>query len=142
MKTDESIPDEEEALPLTGQIVLIDSDDGGLMAITVALTKLRFPVMAVQPRAPLSAAARLARREPAAIVMALDGVYNLVDVRALLAAGGGTRFVFLIPELPPKAALARVVNQYSATILSKEEAPLVLAATLIAMLAHDSHGVA
>ncbi|MDP9238692.1 MAG: hypothetical protein M3P30_15060 [Chloroflexota bacterium] len=142
MKTDESIPDDEEAPPLTGQIVLIDSDGDELMAVTVALSTLRLKVMAVQPHAPLRAAARLVRREPAAIVMALDGMYNLVDVRAILAAGRTTRFVFLVPELPPKAALARVVSQYGATIISRDEAPMVLAATLIAMLADDSHGVA
>jgi hypothetical protein len=142
MKTDESIPEEDELMPLTGQIVLVDSDPEALMAVTVALSSLRFKVMAVQPHDPLKAALRLAKRQPTAIVVALDGVYNLVEIRGILASGGPTQFVFLVPDLPPRAALARVVNEYGATILSNEEAPLVLAATLIAMLARDSHGVA
>jgi hypothetical protein len=142
MKTDESIPNEEDLLPLTGQVVLIDSDQDGLMAMTVALSNMRLRVTSVQPREPVRAALRIVKRQPAAIVMPLDGVCNLVDIRAILSANHSTRFVFLLPEFPPKAALARITAQYGAAILPQDGAPLVLAATLIAMLSRDAERLA
>jgi hypothetical protein len=67
-------------------------------------------------------------------LIVLDGTENLADVRSLLAAHRDTRFLFLAPDYPPTAALARVVAAHGGAVLPKSEAPVVVAATLVAML--------
>lgn len=124
------------------QVIIIDSDTRGLMELTVALSAMRFGVTAIEALVPLSAAARLARQRPAAMVVALHGEENLAEIRSLLERAHETKVVFLVPAMPPKAALVRIVNEHGATVLAQEEAPLVLAATLVALLAQRSYGVA
>jgi len=124
------------------RIVIVDSNPRALMELTVAMSAMRFGVTAIEPRVPLSAASRLARQRPAAMVVALDCDENLSDIRSLLAGAPETKVVFLVPAMPPKAALMRVVNEHGATVLAQEEAPMVLAATLVALLAPRSYGVA
>lgn len=64
----------------------------------------------------------------------LDGSENVTEVRSLMAAHRSTRFLFLAPDYPPTAALARVVAAHGGAVLPKSEAPVVVAATLVAML--------
>lgn len=124
------------------RVIIVDSDPRELMELTVALNAMRFGVTAIEPLVPLTAATRLARQCPAAMVVALSGDENLAEVRSLLERAHQTKIVFLVPAMPPKAALVRIVNEHGATVLAQEEAPLVLAATLVALLAQRSYGVA
>jgi hypothetical protein len=64
----------------------------------------------------------------------LDGSENVAEVRSLMAAHRSTRFLFLTPEYPPSPALARVVAANRGALLPKSEQPIVVAATLVAML--------
>ena len=69
------------------------------------------------------------------MIVSPRGKENLVEIRELLATAPGTRFVFLVPALPPRAPLARVVGEYGSTILWKDEARVVIVSTLVALLA-------
>jgi hypothetical protein len=56
-------------------------------------------------------------------------------VRALLSASPETRFVFIVPQMPPRAPLARVAREHGGVILSRRDASIVVVATLVASLA-------
>ncbi len=125
---------------LTDQIVIVHGDYHALMELTVALSEMRYRVTSAESRTALDTARQLARIDPAAMVVALDGSENVAEMRALLSIGRWTKFVFLVPEMPPHAALARVVNAHGSAILWKEESPVVIAATLVALLAQRTDG--
>ena len=73
-------------------------------------------------------------------VIMLDGSENIVELTTLLTSHSATRFVFLAPAFPPSAALARVVASHGGAVLAADETPIVVAATLIAMLTTASNG--
>ncbi len=122
--------------------MIVDGDPSSLIRYAASLATLRFTVTAVQPLRPLQGALRMVKQRPSVMVIALDGDENLVDIRSLLRAGAETKFVFLIPSMPPKASLVRIADEFGATILAKHDAPLVLAATVVAMFARTTHGAA
>jgi hypothetical protein len=68
------------------------------------------------------------------VVMALDGSENVAEMRTILEGHEATRFIFLAPAYPPAPAMARVCSQSGATVFPKDEDPVVLAASVVAML--------
>jgi hypothetical protein len=119
------------------EVVILSRDEAALMELAVAFRGTPYEITAVEPARAMPAATRLARRRPAAMVVSLDGKENLAEIRALLSASPLTRFLFLVPGMPPSAALSRVVNASGASILAAAEAPIVVVATLVALLARD-----
>jgi hypothetical protein len=71
--------------------------------------------------------------EPGAIILALNGRENVADLSDLFERYPETVFLFLAPDFPPRAAIARVVARNAAAILRLSESPAVIAATLIAL---------
>jgi len=69
------------------------------------------------------------------VVLALDGSENIAEMRTILDTHPGSRFVFLTPEYPPAPAVARVCAQHGAVLFPCEEEPIVVGATIVAMLA-------
>lgn len=126
-------------------IVVVDFEQGRLMELVVALRALRTGVTAIQ--ATTRSAAREGCKhltlEPLAMVVALQPTDTVVDVRELLAAGmpGRTPIVLVAPDHPPRAALVRLASEYGAAALPCDEAPVVVAATVVSML-HQRQGVA
>ena len=94
-----------------------------------------YTVTVAESARPLARALQLVAHWPKAMLVMLDGSENLVDVRALLSSSPETRFVFIVPQMPPRAALARVVREHGGVILSRSDAPIVVVATLVASLA-------
>lgn len=109
------------------------------MSLTVALGEMRYRVTLAESRSVMSTASRLAGMEPAAMIVSLEGKENVAEIRDLLAVSGRTKFVFLVPAMPPPAALARIVNAHGSTIVCRDEAPVVIVSTLAALLA--GHGI-
>jgi hypothetical protein len=122
---------------MSSEVVIVAPTERALMQLTVAFRGTPYDVTAVEPVRLLRTAKRLAERHPAAMVVSLDGTENVADIRALLAASPATRFLFLAPQMPPRAALSRVVHAFGGEILSADEAPIVVVATLVALLAPD-----
>jgi hypothetical protein len=127
-------------LPVTDELIIIDNDRQDLMRLVVAFRGTPYRVTAVESAQPLQAATRLARREPAALVVLLSGRENVVDMRTLVEACRRTRLLFLVAEMPPSAAMARIVRSAGGLILSASESPIVIVATLITMLTHETAG--
>jgi hypothetical protein len=72
--------------------------------------------------------------EADAIVAFLSGHENVADLQALLAAYAPARCLLLVPDSPPHAAIARVVDRYGGAILPRNEAQIVVMATLLGLL--------
>ncbi|MHB8515765.1 MAG: hypothetical protein ACYDCT_10320 [Dehalococcoidia bacterium] len=121
-------------------IVIVHTDERTLMRLTAMVSRSRFYATAVRSLRPVQSARQLLPLRPAAMVVALDGRAKVTDVRELLSSGGPTRFVFLVPSMPPPPAIARLVNRHGSTIIGDDEAVIVLVATLVALLAAHSIG--
>jgi hypothetical protein len=121
---------------MSSNVCLVDDDHARAMTLAMRLAATRYPVtIADTALGVLRSATRCAARQPAAIVYAMTGLENVVEMRSLLEASAATRFVLLVPEFPPSAALARIVNAHGGLLLWAEESPLVVASTLVVMLA-------
>jgi hypothetical protein len=130
----------ETALPRRArrEVVIVHQDEGALMNLAVALSDAPYEVTASEPADTLHTARRLTQHEPAAMIVALPGNELISDIRELLAVSGRTAFLFLIPDMPPRPALARLVNAHGSAILSAHEPTVVVVATLVALLASRS----
>jgi hypothetical protein len=120
---------------MAGNLILVGDDCGILMELAVGLRGTAHTVTVAQSARPLARALQLVAHWPTAMVVTLDGLENVVDVRALLSSSPETRFVFIVPQMPPRAPLARVVREHGGAIVSRGDAPVVVVATLVALLA-------
>jgi hypothetical protein len=122
------------------EVVIVHKDERALMTLAVALSDAPYEVTASEPADTLETARRLARHEPAAMIVALRGNELISDLRELLSVSDQTAFLFLIPEMPPHAALARIMNAHGAAILCADAPTIVIVATVVALLASRSPG--
>jgi hypothetical protein len=123
---------------LTREVVIVGSSEPALMNLALAFRGTPYEITAAEQTRAIRAAMRFAMRHPAAMVVSLDGKENVAEIRELLSASPRTRFLFLLPQMPPRAALSRIVNTCGAVILSADESPIVVVATLIALLSGDA----
>lgn len=72
------------------------------------------------------------------MLVELTGRENVVALRGLLEGLEGTRIVFTVPEIPPSAAMARLVRTHRGSILPREESVVIMTATLISMAAQGA----
>ena len=70
-----------------------------------------------------------------AMIVSLDGNENVAEIRGLTRSAPETKFLFLVPHMPPRAAMARIINQHGSAILAQAEPPVVIVGTLVALLA-------
>ena len=89
----------------------------------------------VESSRPIEHLLALPPTSPDAAVVALSGRENVADLGSLIGSFPTARFVLLYPEFPPPAALARTVRRHGGVILRRTEAPAVIVATLVALLA-------
>jgi hypothetical protein len=120
---------------MAGNVILVGEDYELLMELAVGLRGTPCTVTVAESERPLARALQLVGYWPKAMLVMLDGLETVVDVRALLSGSPETRFVFIVPQMPPRASLARVVREHGGAILSRGDAPIVVAATLVALLA-------
>jgi hypothetical protein len=121
-------------LSVHDEVIIIESDRRDLMELVVAFRGTPYRVTAVESVAPLRAAREMAPRSAAALIIKLDGKENVVEVRGLIESCTGTRLLFLVPDMPPSAAIARMVRASGGALLAASEAGIVIVATLIGML--------
>jgi hypothetical protein len=118
-------------------VVIAGSDLVRLVGLAVGLGATGAPTMIETP----DPVARLTTRPlhfGDAAVLLLTGRENIGDLLAMFKANAGVRSVLLSPACPPHAAVARVVAQHNGAVLPATESPVVIAATLIALL--SNHG--
>jgi len=125
------------SINVTREVVIVGSSEPALMSLALAFQGTPYEITVAEQKRAIRAAKRIAMRQPAAMVVSLDGNENVAEFRELLAASPRTRFLFLQLEMPPRAALSRIVNTFGAAILSAREAPIVVVATLIGLLSID-----
>jgi hypothetical protein len=123
---------------MAGSILLLGDDLGYLSELSNELRAVsRSVTISAVPNAVRQALeAGLAGHEAA--VVCLDGTENVGDIHSLLEAHPGTTFLFLSRTTPPRSALAHAVHSSGAGIMPRQEGPIVVAATLIALLAQKA----
>jgi hypothetical protein len=120
------------------QIVIAGPVMSSLVDLSLLLDKSTYSVFLIEARRPTQRLLVEGAGDPDAMVVYLSGEENVVDLRRLLDAYPGTRFLFLAPAFPPHAAISRIAMRYGATLLRQEEGPLVVVATLVALMASIS----
>ena len=123
---------------MTEEVIIVERSGQALMDLVLAFRGTPYEITAVESDRPLQAATRVAPRHPAAIVVALEGTENVVEVRGMLDAAEPSRVLFLVPAMPPRPAMARIVNDRSGAILARGESPLVVVSTLVSLVAQRS----
>jgi hypothetical protein len=119
--------------------LLLLGDD--LAYLTVLSSELR----GLSPSVTISVAPHAVRQaidageagDPAAAIVCLEGSENVGDILLLMGAHPATTFLFLSKASPPRSAVAHAVHSAGGEIISRQEHPLVIATTLIAMLAQS-----
>lgn len=86
----------------------------------------------------LDAVHRLISDDTDAAIVFLTDRHSAVDIRELVQQRPDVRLLLVIPTKPPRAAIARVANEIGAAIVSYDEGPLIIVATLFSMLAQRS----
>jgi hypothetical protein len=119
---------------LTDEIVVVHTDQQALMDLTAALAGMRYKVVAIDTIRAIRSAERVAERQPMAMIVSLEGTENVAEIRALIRSAPDTKFLFLVPHMPPRAAMARIVNEHGSAILAQDEPPVVVVGTLVALL--------
>jgi hypothetical protein len=111
------------------------------------LTELSNELRSVSRTVIISAAPRPVRRaltgdlgDPAVAIVCLDSSENIGDVRQLMGEHPATTFLFLSRTSPPRSSVAHAVHGAGGEIMSLQEEPIVIAATVIALLAQNSGG--
>jgi hypothetical protein len=117
------------------EVVIVESDMHLLMEHVVAFRGMSYEITAAESRRPVRAACRLVRGTPAAMIVELSGAENVVDIRTLLSFAGDVPVLLLTHDMPPSAAVARIVRSHGGEIMGLDQAPIVLVATLVALLA-------
>jgi hypothetical protein len=104
------------------------------MSLAVALRSSPYDLTVVNPGdLPLAEVARHGASAAAAVIE-LTGAETVVELRELLRIWAETRCLFVVRTMPLRATLARIVSQHGGVILSKDERPIVITATLITMM--------
>jgi hypothetical protein len=120
------------------ELVLIGPDLPYLVELSILLRGLNRNLTIQDSAKPLAAALLRPFGEPQAAIVCLTGIENVADVRALLTSHPQTRFLFLSKAAPPRAPLAHAIHECGGQILPVSEPAIVVAATLISMIARRS----
>jgi hypothetical protein len=75
---------------------------------------------------------------PDAAIVCLTGTENVAEVRAVFSAYPAARFLFVSNEAPPRSAMAHAIRQCGGQVVSRRESPIVIVATLVALLSAAS----
>jgi hypothetical protein len=118
-----------------GGVILLGDDLVFLTALSSELRSVSRSILISAGPRPVKRALSKDRDLPAVAIVCLDGSENIGEVRQLMSQHSRTTFLFLSPASPPRAALAHAVHSGRSEIMSSRDEPLVIAATVIALLA-------
>jgi DNA-binding response OmpR family regulator len=120
---------------VVGEIVIAGSDLRWILRCVAQVEPLSNQVTALHREDPLAAALLALERSPAALVVAVPAGTPLAGVRPLLDRALSTRCLLVLSE-QPTPSLRELVSASGGAICSIEDQPVLIAATLITMLAH------
>jgi hypothetical protein len=123
---------------MAGGVLLLGDDLGFLTELSRELRSVSRTVIISAGPQPVRRALLGNLGEPDAAVVSLDGSENIGDVRLLMNMHAATTFLFLSRSSPPRSSMAHAVHSSGGEIVSFQEGPVVIAATVIAMLAQRS----
>ena len=124
-------------------IVLLAGEDlQQLFNVVIDLSPKTISPMVLESEYPVASLLKRPAPEADVAIVGLDNRTNVVELRELFAAHPETHFIFLEPEFPPHAAVARIVTSNGGVILRSYESPVVIAATMIGMLSIKSGSTA
>jgi hypothetical protein len=109
-----------------------------LLQLSLLLDKRFYSVFVIEAKHPVRRLLLEGAGDPDAAVIHFVGGEDIVDLRRLLDAFPHTRFLFLVPQLPIRAAHARLIDRSGSTVLRSSESPLFVAATLVALMAETA----
>jgi hypothetical protein len=122
----------------TGGVLIIGDDLAYLTELSRELRSVsRTLIISPGPR-PVRRALSEEVADPEAAIVCLEGSENVGDVRSLIGAHPATTFLFLSKASPPRASMAHAIRSSGGQILGSDAEPLVIAATLIALMARIS----
>jgi hypothetical protein len=116
------------------EVAIAGSDLRTLVALAVTLGDAFGSVSLAESPRPVDDLALHPRPEASVIVIFLTGKENVGDLLSMFRVHPGIPFLLLARSYPPDGAVARVVTQYRGAILPAHASPLVVIATLIALL--------
>jgi hypothetical protein len=115
-------------------LTIAGPDLGWLMAVMQAAGRA-FSVTVVHESDPVHSLRVQGDDGPSCAVVELDGHASVLDLRDLFARCPGVRFLFIATELPLRHAVARVIREHGHAWLGRNERPVVIIATVTALLA-------
>ena len=127
----------EQTLP--GSILLLGDDLQFLAQLSAEMKSLSRSVVITAARGAVRKAVEGGFGVPAAAVVCLDGSENVGDIHALMERYPSTTFLFLARTAPPRAPIARAVHNGGGEIIPRDQGRLVIAVTLVAMMAYRSN---
>jgi hypothetical protein len=115
-------------------IALVGRELSELSALAIGIGPAVGSIVLIQAPNPVSRLTESPLPEDAAAIIFLDGTENVGDLLGLLKANPNLPLLLLTPEFPPHASTARLVAQHGGTFLPADESPVVITATLVALL--------
>jgi hypothetical protein len=117
------------------QVVIAGPVLDALLELSLLLDKRFYSVFVIEAQHPVRRLLLEGAGDPDGAVVHLLGNENVVELRRLLEAFPSTRFIFLVAQMPLHAAAARMVGEHGSTVLRRDELPVFIMATLVALLA-------
>jgi hypothetical protein len=118
-------------------IVMAGRNLARLSEISLMLDPKEYAQIVAQTYAPLEYMMGSFRTRPSAAIIDMTGSEMIVEYHEAMQQNPSTRFVFLIDEMPPAAALAKASAAHG-VFLSKDESPATIGATVVSLLRQGS----
>jgi hypothetical protein len=115
-------------------LTIAGRDLGWLMSLLQA-TQDTFTVSVVQTTRAVATRLNVSNETVNGAIVQLDAASSAIDVRDLLDRSSGVRFLFIADHLPLRHTVARIIRERGHTVLARDEATFVVAATLTALMA-------
>ena len=101
----------------------------------VRITQNAYTVTIVHTAEPLRGVRFAENGVPDCAIMRLTASDSAMDLRDLFDRMPGCRFLFVADELPVRHAVAHVIREHGQVIVSRDDSPMVIAATATALMA-------
>jgi hypothetical protein len=115
-------------------LTLVGNDLDRLMEL-VRITQNAYAVTLVHTSRPLCELHFAEGGMPDCAIVRLCSYDSAMDLRELFERAPGCRFVFVADELPLRHAVARVIHECGHVVVSRDDSPMVVAATATALIA-------
>jgi hypothetical protein len=113
--------------------ILVGSNLARLVEISAKLDPRYYAHVIAQSHSPLEYLMGSFRTRPEIAIVELMGAESVVEFQDALQQNPATSFLFLVADMPPSAALAKVVG-HRGVFLDQGESALVISATAVSLL--------